>query len=124
MFILLVVAVALIQLFRSFMGQQSEQFQQTMTAEQLEAARKTAQQKCASLCSEAQMDSCSDAKIAEWCLEKTAFDYDKNGQARSSEWGEVAVAGGRRAWAQGGSGGLWVGVEGSCSEWGEVGEGL
>lgn len=90
MFILLVVAVALLQVFRQFMTQQSGQLEQTIIQERVESSRKMAMQKCNSMCNEAITDSCSEAKVAEYCLHEVGIDYNGNGETRSDEYGSTA----------------------------------
>lgn len=90
MFILLVVAVALLQVFRQFMTQQSGQLEQTIIQERVESSRQIAMQKCNSLCNEAVTESCSEAKVAEYCLQVVGIDYNGNGETRSNEFGSTA----------------------------------
>lgn len=90
MFILLVVAVVLLSLFRSFFSRQRGQLEQMATEEQRTAAMENALQTCNNLCYRAQSESCSDQKVAEWCLESTEFDLNNNGHSASVEYGSTA----------------------------------
>lgn len=89
MFILLVVAVVLIQMFRSFMGQQASQLQDTMLEEKIRASKDRALESCNSQCSQASGASCSDLEVANFCLKKVGIDYNGNGRADSREYGEI-----------------------------------
>lgn len=89
MFILLVVSVVLIQLFKNFMGQQAGQLQDTMLEEKIRASKDRALESCNSQCSQASAASCSDLEMANFCLKKVGIDYNGNGRADSKEYGEI-----------------------------------
>jgi hypothetical protein len=90
MFILLVVAAVLLQVFRSFMGQQTGQLQEEMIEQNRQNSLSLALQKCNNLCQQAQAASCSDLAIANYCLEKVEIDYNGNGRKDSMEVGQEA----------------------------------
>jgi len=90
MFILLVVATVLLQVFRSFMGQQTGQLQEEIMEQNRQNSISLALQKCNGLCQQAQAAGCSDLSVAKFCLEQVEIDYNGNGQRNSREFGQEA----------------------------------
>jgi hypothetical protein len=90
MFILLIVAAVLLQVFRSFMGQQTGQLQEEMIEQNRQNSISLALQKCNNLCQQAQAASCSDLSLAKFCLEQVEIDYNGNGRKDAKEFGQEA----------------------------------
>jgi len=89
-FILIVVSVMLLQLVRRFMTEQSGRLEQLSLEERRQASMENALQVCNNLCNRAMAESCSDAKVAEYCLQEVSIDYNGNGRTFGNEYGSAA----------------------------------